>query len=197
MLAHVWRAVCIAHLLEDRRCLRIIGHGIERRNIRMPLHVRLPGQDEYLQRPGRRLAGAPQHQADNPRDQHALRTSSSVSHRFPFLPHVSSWCCTTDGSTTRNCGYVQRGNHGFGDDARGNPDLPWCHCQAPFRVLSRVSWSSPPGQMSSGPRPTTRSQPPRPPGPCPHPGVTFPGGQSTHHARQPNDIELSCSPRWR
>ena len=51
----------------------------------MPLHVRLPGQDEYLQRFGYRLTGDHRHQADNHCDHHTLHTLSFVSHGVPFF----------------------------------------------------------------------------------------------------------------
>ena len=85
LLAHACCALGIAHLLEDRRRLRIVGHGIERRYIHMPLHVRLPGQDECLQRLGYCLVGDPRHQAESRCYHHALHNWSMVALGVPFF----------------------------------------------------------------------------------------------------------------
>ena len=54
VIAHRWRAICPAHLFQQWCCGRVIANIIKRLDLRVALHVGLSGEDEDLQRLGRR-----------------------------------------------------------------------------------------------------------------------------------------------
>ena len=50
VFAHSRSAVISSHLIENRSCLGVHSNMVKGRDLCMPLHIRLPGEDKHLQR---------------------------------------------------------------------------------------------------------------------------------------------------